>query len=184
MSFASASSSHLRRVPAGTGASPGAGRTAIVGHVDRWFASPPAAIGARAALLILDVDLDDALPTSEAEEESRRGRLGRSVQRALGAQVRDGDAVARIDSGRFAVLRDGLLAGCTARTEAADLARRVEEALVGTAEGYGARVTAGGATLVSGFPTAGQELLGRVTGAMLAGKLLTDDRVVVVAAGA
>jgi GGDEF domain-containing protein len=155
-----------------------------VRHVERWFTAPPAAIGARAALLILDVDLDDALPTSEAEEQVRRDRLGRRVERTLGTEVRDGDALARIDFGRFAVLRDGLPTTRTARAEATDLARRVEEALVGRIEGYGARVTAGGATLVSGFPTSGHELLGRVTGAMLAGKLLTDHRVVVVAAGA
>lgn len=181
MSFASAASSNLRRVPTDPDPPPGFGRSTIVAGVDRWFADPAVSVGAMAVLLVVDVDLDDALPIGDAQEQVRRGRLGRSVERALSTQMRPGDAVARIDSGRFAVLRARVEPGRTARAEAADLARRVEEALIGCPEGFGARVTAGGTTLVAGVASAGQELLGRVTGAMLAGKLFTDDRVVVVA---
>lgn len=204
MSFASASNQNLRRVPAGPEGPPGLGRGAIVADVDRWFADPARTVGAMGVLLVVDVDLDDALPTGDdeaddvwssddavaehalrggdAEEHARRGRLGHSVEQALSAQVRPGDAVVRIDAGRFAVLRERVEPGRTARSEAADLARRLEGALIGCPDGYGARVTTGGTTLVAGVTSAGQELLGRVTGAMLAGKLFTDDRVVVVAA--
>lgn len=182
MSFAAPTTSSLRPVQVGPDHPPGLGRGAIVADVERWFADPALTVGALAVLLVVDVDLDDALPTGEAEEQARRRRLGRSVERALNAGVRPGDAVVRLDAGRFAVLRERVRPGRTARAEASDLARWVEEALVGCPEGFGARVTSGGTTLVAGVASAGQELLGRVTAAMLAGKLFTDGRVVVVAA--
>lgn len=209
MSFASSRTSNLRRVPAEREPTPGFGRTAIVAHVDRWFAASGPESDVRAALVVIDVDIDDALPydvpgdaitayagrdgdpasdgaTSVPADgdatEARRRRLGRSVERAVSAQVRPGDAVARIDAGRFAVLRSVLADGGSARTEAAALARGVEDGLVGRPEGHGVRVTAGAATLRSGVVRGGQEALGTVTTAMLEGKLLTDDRVVVVIA--
>jgi hypothetical protein len=54
------------------------------------------------------------------------------------------------------------------------------DALIGRPEGYGVRVTAGATTLVAVEPRDGRATLGAVTTAMLEGKLLTDDRVVVV----
>ena len=228
-------------------------------HVDRWFVATAAEGTARAALLVVDVDLDDALPVMEqapvlsvvgsgdagawrvvrtadaaapdprdapssadvlgvfgaqgpfedqtvvatdaahlavdagdgsgpadaADEDPearRRARLGRSVARAISAQVRPGDAVARIDAGRFAVLRGSIADGGSARAEAAALARGVEDALVGRPEGFGVRVTAGAVTLAADAPREGRSALGAVTTAMLEGKLLTDDRVVVAVA--
>jgi hypothetical protein len=182
VSFASPLSSNLRRVPGELEPTPGFGRGAIVASVDRWYATPGPTADLRAALLVLDVDIDDALPSGGAEEDARRRRLGRSVERAISARVRPGDAVARIDAGRFAVLRGGLPDDHVARGEAAELAREIEDALVGRPEGYGVRVTAGAATLVRGHIRAGREALGSVTTAMLQGKLLSDDRVVVVVA--
>ncbi|MEV4421674.1 hypothetical protein AB0L40_17080 [Patulibacter sp. NPDC049589] len=182
MSFASSLTSNLRRVPARQEHAPGAGRRAIVAHVDRWFAAPRPATEGRAVLVVLDVDLDDALPAGETEEAARRDRLGRTVERALSAHVRAGDAVARIDVGRFAVLRGGLSGTLSVGTEAREIARGVEEALVDRPEGFGARVTVGGSTLVDGAARGGQAALGAVTAAMLQGKLLSDDRVVVVVA--
>lgn len=217
MSFASSLTSHLRRTPSAQEPTPDHGRRAIAAHVDRWFVATAAAGTARTALLVVDVDIDDAIPTvhrapvlslvgaddpthrpmSVAPREvdgavaelqdadaRRRDRLGRSVARAIGAQVRPGDAVARIDVGRFAVLRGELGDGADARREASALARGVEDALVGRPEGLGVRVTAGAVALAADAPREGRSALGAVTTAMLAGKLLTDDRVVVAVADA
>lgn len=192
MSFASSLSSNLRRIPAEREPVPGFGRAAIVGHVDRWYATVGSSADAHAALVVIDVDIDDALPADdqdradgdraeELEAEGRR-RLGRSVERAVSAHVRAGDAVARIDAGRFAVLRSVLAEGGSARAEAVALARGIEDALVDRPEGYGVRVTAGATTLRAGATCGGRETLGIVTTAMLEAKLCTDDRVVVVVA--
>ncbi|MDO9407867.1 hypothetical protein [Patulibacter sp.] len=191
-------------------------------HVDRWFVATAAGGTARTALLVVDVDIDDALPvvtrtpvlsvvgsdgpgawrpvatavldlesdssgaTSTADDEDpdaqRRARLGRSVAHAIGTHVRAGDAVARLDAGRFAVLRGTLDDGATARSEAVGLARGIEDALVGRPEGFGVRVTTGAVTLRADVPREGRSALGAVTTAMLEGKLMTDDRVVVAVA--
>ncbi len=194
MSFASSLTSNLRRLPSDLEPTPGFGREAIVGHVERWFVGAVVSGSERTALLVVDVDLDDALPVAgpsdafgdelglddDAPGEARRLRLGRSVARAISAHVRPGDAVARIDAGRFAILRGALDDGATAVGEAGDLARGVEDALIGRPEGYGVRVTAGATTLRALEPRDGRATLGAVTTAMLEGKLLTDDRVVVV----
>jgi hypothetical protein len=194
VSFASSLTSNLRRLPTDLEPTPGFGREAIVGHVERWFVSSVVSGVERTALLVVDVDVDDALPLAgpadasaddlelrdDGPAEARRLRLGRSVARAISAHVRPGDAVARIDAGRFAVLRGTLDDGATAHGEAGDLARGVEDALIGRPEGYGVRVTAGATTLVAVEPRDGRATLGAVTTAMLEGKLLTDDRVVVV----
>ncbi|WP_026911230.1 GGDEF domain-containing protein [Patulibacter minatonensis] len=183
MSFSSSVTANLRRVPTSREPTAGLGRHAIVAHVDRWYTRPRGTADARAVLVVLDVDLDDALPRDEAEELERRSRLGRTVERALSARIRHGDAVARIDAGRFAILRAGRLSDeHTAAFESRELAHAVEEALVGRPEGFGVRVTVGATTLVGDDARAGQEALGSVTAAMLEGKLLTDDRVVVVVA--
>jgi predicted signal transduction protein with EAL and GGDEF domain len=163
---------------------PGYGRATIVARVDRWLAGPRSAPDGRAVLVVLDVDLDRALPVGDAEEGTRRLRLGLRVQRALDASIGDRDAVARIDSGRFAVLRTGLPEEADAVGEAMVLARRVEASLSGRVEGLGVRVTCGGTTLLRGATRGGRATLGAVTGAMLAGKLMSDDRVVVVTAPA
>lgn len=212
MSFASSLTSNLRRVPGDLEPTPGYGRQTMVANVERWFVGAAATASERTALLVLDVDIDDALPTfddaatltpaerpllsaeleaalesaydaaAEAEDGARRHLLGRSVARAISAHVRPGDTVARIDAGRFAVLRGTLGDGESARSEADALAHGVEDALVGRPEGFGVRVTAGATTLVADAPRAGRTTLGAVTTAMLEGKLLTDDRVVVVVA--
>jgi len=214
VSFASSLTSHLRRVPGELEPTPGHGRRAIAGHVERWYVAAATTPTDRTALVVVDVDIDDALPAAdheapgdlevgapiatdewdartgdddvpvadEAAEVARRARLGRTVARAISARVRPGDAVARIDAGRFAVLRGVLDDGTTARTEAGDLARCIEDALIGRPEGVGVRVTAGAATLAGDVPRGGPATLSAVTSAMLVGKLLTDDRVVVVVA--
>jgi GGDEF domain-containing protein len=181
VSFSSSVTANLRRVPTLRDPTAGLGRHAIVAHVDRWYARRRDTADARAVLVVLDVDHDAALPHDEGEELERRSRLGRTVERALSARIRHGDAVARIDAGRFAILRaDRLADEHAAAFESRALAHAVEEALVGRPEGVGVRVTVGGTTLVDGDARAGHEALGSLTTAMLEGKLLTDDRVVVV----
>lgn len=183
MSFASSLTSNLRRVPGDLEPTPGYGRQAIVAHVERWFVAAATTATDRTALVVIDVDIDDAVPAEdEAAEDARRTRLGRGVARAISALVRPGDAVARVDSGRFAILRGTLDGDATARSEAGALARGVEDALVGRPEGVGVRVTAGATTLAADAPRDGRATLGAVTAAMLEGKLLTDDRVVVTVA--
>lgn len=180
MSFASSAPSHLRRVPAAHEQDPGQGRATMVAHLDRWFSGSRSAAD-RAVLLVLDVDLDDALPADEPEDDARRLLLLEGVAVAVDGHAHPGDARARIDAGRFALLRgvDGATASWAAARE---LGQAIEDALAGLPEGVGARVTVGAARLAPSAVRPGRELLGVVTTTMLEGKLLTDDRLVVVVA--
>lgn len=180
MSFASSLSSHLPRVPTAPGQDPGLGRATMVAHVDRWF-SRPRATSDLAVLLVLDVDVDDALPAVDATDDARRLGLLDGVALTVDRHALPGDALARIDAGRFALLRavDG---SAVPHAVADDLGRAVEDALVDRPEGVGARVTVGVAALDPAAVRPGRELLASVTTTMLQGKLLTDDRLVVVVA--
>lgn len=149
----------------------------MVAHVDRWFAGPRTATD-RALLLVLDVDIDDALPTDEAVADVRRRRLLRTVEVAVDLHARPDDALARVDAGRFAILRTAA-DGDAPRSAADALGRAVEDALAGSADGYGARVTVGATCMDPASVRPGRAVLGAVTTTMLEGKLLTDGRLVV-----
>lgn len=152
-------------------------------EVDRWFERRRGAGEGCAVLVVVDIDVDDALPVGDAAESTRRHRLSRYVDRALRVGVDDGDAVVRLDHGRFGILRVGLTGECAA-VQATTIARRVETSLTDRLEGHGVRLTCGGVTLDPDGSRGGRQVLAGVTGAMLAGKLLSDDRVVVVVAPA
>jgi hypothetical protein len=175
--FAPSTSSRLRRPPDHVGA-PGDGRAAMVAHLDRWRTGEDG-IFVRGALVVLDVETDDALPVAAP---ALRRRLGRTVERAVCARVVPGDVVGRLDEGRFVVLRRLLRLDQGAGELAAALAGTVEHALIGRPEGQGVRVTAGGAVLGGAPMPPGRVALSSVTAAMLRGKLLTDERVVIVVA--
>jgi hypothetical protein len=177
--FAPAPTSRLRPSSVTLDAAPGDARLAIVALMDRWL-EEDARPGDRAALVVVDVESDDALPGTGAS--SLRRRLGRSVERALCDRVLPGDLVGRVDAGRFVQVRRELTADVGAAHVAADLARTVEVALVGRPEGVGVRITAGGAVLRAAAGLTGRGALSAVTTAMLRGKMLSDERVVVVAA--
>jgi hypothetical protein len=176
--FAPASSSRLRPSTITLDAAPGDARLAVVALIDRWLAQ--AGPGDRAGLVVVDVESDDALPFGDTG--SLRRRLGRTVERALYDRVLAGDLVGRVDAGRFVQLRRELPAHVDAAHVAAVLARAAEVALVGRPEGLGVRITAGGAALQAGDALTGRGALSAVTTAMLRGKLLSDERVVVVGA--
>jgi hypothetical protein len=175
--FAPSTSSRLRRTTDDVGA-PGDGRAAVVAHLDRWRTGEDG-VFVRGALVVLDVEPDDALP---ACGPVARRRLGRTVERAVCSRVVPGDVVGRLDEGRFVVLRRLLRLDQGAGEIAAALAGTVEHALVGRPEGHGVRITAGGAVLGGGSIPSGRDALSAVTTAMLRGKLLTDERVAVVVA--
>jgi hypothetical protein len=175
--FAPSTSSRLRR-PADHVGAPGDGRAAVVAHLDRWRTGEDG-VFVRGALVVLDVEIDDALPTCGTVA---RRRLGRTVERAVCARVVAGDVVGRLDEGRFVVLRRLLRLDQGAGDLAAALAGTVEHALVGRPEGQGVRITAGGAVLGGGPIPPGREALSAVTTAMLRYKLLSDERVAVVVA--
>lgn len=177
MFFAPSTSSRLRR-PADHVGAPGDGRQAVVAHLERWRTGEEG-VFVRGALVVLDVELDEAMPSVS---ETARRRLGRTVERAVCARVVPGDVVGRLDEGRFVVLRRLLRLDQGAGELAAALAGTVEHALIGRPEGQGVRITAGGAVLGGGPMPYGRDALSAVTTAMLRGKLLTDERVVVVVA--
>ena len=150
----------------------------MVAHVDRWFSGARIPTD-RGVLLVLDVDLDDALPADD--DDARRMLLLDVVALAVDGHARPGDALARIDAGRFGVLRH--VDGATASWAAAhELGRAIEDALTDLPEGFGARITVGAARLAPAAVRPGRDLLAAVTTTMLEGKLLTDDRLVVVVA--
>ncbi|MGX6448898.1 hypothetical protein ACVU7I_12645 [Patulibacter sp. S7RM1-6] len=125
-------------------------------------------------LIVIDLDRDDALPLAGGETPVR---LGVIVERALRGHVRAGDVVARLDDHRFAGLCVGVRGGDAAAVGRAAV-RAVENALIGTPEGHGLRVTAGVAPVCPLAESAAAQLAS-ITTAMLRAKLLSDDRVVV-----